>query len=157
MAVARSRRPVRVVPSGALMPQSITSAGGQSPHRPFPATTGVGLAPAGAFRRAACAGGCGGGVAREQQQRHGRPTCCQAPTWRGDSEADAAVNQLETAFGAAGTANGSMPFMAMAPMLNGWKPSTSLLISMAFRTARSSMCAGKGSCTKIPWNAGSAL
>ncbi len=37
------------------------------------------------------------------------------------------------------------------PTLTGWNPSTSLTGSMAFITAFSSICFGKGSCTSIPF------
>ena len=43
------------------------------------------------------------------------------------------------------------------PTFIGWKPSTSLLGSIASRTFAVSMCLGSGSCTRMPFTARSAL
>ena len=42
-------------------------------------------------------------------------------------------------------------------MTKGWKPSTSLSAEMASSTVVSSMCGGRGSCTRMPCTAASAL
>ncbi|MDT4863848.1 hypothetical protein FQZ97_985720 [compost metagenome] len=49
-----------------------------------------------------------------------------------------------------------MPVMS-APALAMWKPSTSLAGEIASMTFCASMCAGNGSCTRMPWMVGSAL
>mmetsp|Transcript_9467 Transcript_9467/g.19603 ORF Transcript_9467/g.19603 Transcript_9467/m.19603 type:complete len:271 (-) Transcript_9467:80-892(-) len=59
--------------------------------------------------------------------------------------------------GVQGTKSGSRPFMLRAPMLRGWKPSTSFSMLMALRMVASSMCLGRGSWTRMPCTAGSAL
>ena len=59
--------------------------------------------------------------------------------------------------GVAGRKTGVRPFCARRPMFNGWKPSTSLLISIAWRTRSSSRPLGSGSCTRMPCTFGSAL
>mmetsp|Transcript_194 Transcript_194/g.427 ORF Transcript_194/g.427 Transcript_194/m.427 type:complete len:292 (-) Transcript_194:8-883(-) len=59
--------------------------------------------------------------------------------------------------GVQGANNGSRPFMARRPMLNGWKPSTSLLRLIAPNTVASSTWGGSGNCTKMPWTSGLSL
>ena len=44
-----------------------------------------------------------------------------------------------------------------APALASWNPSTSFAGSIALVTSWSSMCGGKGSCTRMPWMDGSAF
>lgn len=46
-------------------------------------------------------------------------------------------------------------FRHSLPMLVMWKPSTSFSGSTALQTLRSSMCGGRGSCTRMPSTAGS--
>ena len=43
------------------------------------------------------------------------------------------------------------------PTFTTWKPSTSLAGEMAVSTLVESMCFGSGSCTRMPWTAGSSL
>ena len=47
--------------------------------------------------------------------------------------------------------------MSILPTLTGVKPSTSFSGAIASMTALSRMCFGTGSCTRMPWTAGSAL
>ena len=59
--------------------------------------------------------------------------------------------------GVQGTNRGSRPRIAKRPMFRGWKPSTSFSMEMASSTRCSSMWRGRGSCTRMPCTAGSAL
>mmetsp|Transcript_32862 Transcript_32862/g.97833 ORF Transcript_32862/g.97833 Transcript_32862/m.97833 type:complete len:299 (-) Transcript_32862:433-1329(-) len=52
---------------------------------------------------------------------------------------------------------GSPPRRHIRPMFSAENPSTSLATAMDSRTAASSMCLGRGSCTRMPWMRGSAL
>ncbi len=52
--------------------------------------------------------------------------------------------------------NRGMP-IASRPALIGWKPSTSFFGSIRSTTARSLICIGRGSWTRMPWTSGSAF
>ena len=69
--------------------------------------------------------------------------------------AAASIAQAVQTLGAQGTKPGSP--MSRRPALMGWKPSTSLSGSMARITSRSSRWRGRGSCTRMPWTAGSSF
>mmetsp|Transcript_106347 Transcript_106347/g.343050 ORF Transcript_106347/g.343050 Transcript_106347/m.343050 type:complete len:245 (+) Transcript_106347:459-1193(+) len=52
---------------------------------------------------------------------------------------------------------GSPPLRQRLPMFRAAKPSASFSTLMAFRIVGSSMCSGRGSCTRMAWTRGSAL
>ena len=88
----------------------------------------------------------------------GLPTICDRPSTTACAprvSIPASISSSRIPSGVHGT-NRGIP-IASRPTLTGWKPSTSLSGSTRSITARSSICGGKGSWTRMPWTAGSAL
>ena len=67
----------------------------------------------------------------------------------------AAFSILMMPFGVQGSVQGC--FCHRAATLSGWKPSTSFALSIAAITFCSSMCLGRGNCTRMPSTSGSAF
>mmetsp|Transcript_45473 Transcript_45473/g.117829 ORF Transcript_45473/g.117829 Transcript_45473/m.117829 type:complete len:208 (-) Transcript_45473:244-867(-) len=90
----------------------------------------------------------------------GRPTMLERPTTTarlpliGMPQRSSSTMQPA---GVQGTNSGVRPFMHSLPMLSGWKPSTSFSRLTAAKIVSSSICFGRGSCTRMPWTAGSLL
>mmetsp|Transcript_38289 Transcript_38289/g.120884 ORF Transcript_38289/g.120884 Transcript_38289/m.120884 type:complete len:208 (+) Transcript_38289:104-727(+) len=90
----------------------------------------------------------------------GMPTMLERPTTTARlpeiSTPERSRSSMEP-LGVQGMNLGLRPRMLSSPMLKGWKPSTSLSREMAWRMRSSLMCLGRGSCTRIPCTASSAL
>ena len=100
-----------------------------------------------------------GRVLLQEQQRHRLADDVRAPDDDGVAPGERHARVLHEAHDAGAACTARRPAARRAARRGSlsWKPSTSFAGAIASRTRAASMCFGSGSCTRMPWTAGSGV